>query len=477
MDKGGAFSKSEDLDELKTMHDLARDYQAKGKIQHAEKLYREVLEKREAIQGKFHPDTLSTMENLARLLTGPGEDYREGQRLYDEVEKRREEILDQDILGTLTAKYKLANGYKDEKDYIEAEALYKEVLEKQESILGKDHPDTLRTMHTVAMVYDNLGRYREAEELYKKVRIRKKEEVTFTLERRDSLKFAVQIEKENKEKRQSYGRGQIERKNSSESKHSDILTAMHTSAKTYVAQGKYIEAEELYKEVLERREKILEPGHPDILNTTYDLAGVYHAQEKYIEAEELYRELLEKQKAVLGKEHPDTLKTRNNLANHYKDKQEYLEAEQHYKELLKKQEAILRKGHPHILKTINNLGWIYRRQGKYEEAENLQKDHPDTLKTMSSYPDLTKLKKNIKKDRRRGIGVVMGLVIGALVGIMIEILVRIVIGVSIGASIVEQMNPEEGGEPGYVLYGICMVVSGCAVLGMLIGRMIAELGD
>ena len=48
-----------------------------------------------------------------------------------------------------------------------------------------------------------------------------------------------------------------------------------------------------------------------------NLAGLYQAQGRYGEAEPLYRRALEASERVLGKEHPDTLTSVNNLAALY----------------------------------------------------------------------------------------------------------------------------------------------------------------
>jgi hypothetical protein len=48
--------------------------------------------------------------------------------------------------------------------------------------------------------------------------------------------------------------------------------------------------------------------------TANNLAGALTAQGKYDEAETMYRETLAARQRVLGSEHPETLMTANNLA-------------------------------------------------------------------------------------------------------------------------------------------------------------------
>ena len=57
-----------------------------------------------------------------------------------------------------------------------------------------------------------------------------------------------------------------------------------------------------------------------------NLATTYKSQGKYDEAEVLYKQCLDKSKVVLGEDHPETLITMNNLAALYKSQGRYDEA-------------------------------------------------------------------------------------------------------------------------------------------------------
>ena len=73
----------------------------------AEPLYRETLQLREKVLDKEHPNTLTSMNNLAALFDSQG-------------------------------KYDLA------------EPLYRETLQLREKVLGKEHPDTLTSINNLA---------------------------------------------------------------------------------------------------------------------------------------------------------------------------------------------------------------------------------------------------------------------------------------------------------------------------------------
>ena len=82
----------------------------------------------------------------------------------------------------------------------------------------------------------------------------------------------------------------------------------------FQAQGRYSEAEVIYKQCLDKKKLALGENDPSTLNTMNNLAMLYYKLQKYSEAEVLYKQCLDKQKAVLGENAADTLSTMQNLA-------------------------------------------------------------------------------------------------------------------------------------------------------------------
>ena len=79
-------------------------------------------------------------------------------------------------------------------------------------------------------------------------------------------------------------------------------------------QGRYGEAEPLYRRALEARERVLGPRASRHARQPQQPGVPLRGQGRYGEAEPLYRRALEARERVLGPEHPDTLATRGNLA-------------------------------------------------------------------------------------------------------------------------------------------------------------------
>ena len=81
------------------LFNVGESFHILGKYEEAENMHRQALELRETVLGKEHPDTLTSMNNLATVL-------------------RRE------------GKYK------------KSEQMHRQALELREKVLGKEHPDT-----------------------------------------------------------------------------------------------------------------------------------------------------------------------------------------------------------------------------------------------------------------------------------------------------------------------------------------------
>ena len=85
----------------------------------------------------------------------------------------------------------------------------------------------------------------------------------------------------------------------------DLTNNLDKQANLYYKQGRYAEAEPLYKSSLAIGEKILGQEHPDAALSLYNLAYFYHNQDRYAEAERLYKRSQAIGEKAFGTEHPD----------------------------------------------------------------------------------------------------------------------------------------------------------------------------
>jgi tetratricopeptide (TPR) repeat protein/tRNA A-37 threonylcarbamoyl transferase component Bud32 len=173
------------------------------------------------------------------------------------------------------------------------------------------------------------------------------------------------------------------------------LSAMTNLASVYRMQGRYEDAEALMLKALEAQRSALGVSHRSTLGTMNNLANVYWSQGRYADAEPLYREAVEVKRQSLGPEHPSTLLSYSNLASVCERVGRYAEAESIHLEVLSIRKRILGAEHPRTVNTMSSLATVYRGQGRLDEAEvlvqealvirqeHLGPDHPDTLRSLS----------------------------------------------------------------------------------------------
>ncbi len=303
-----------------------------GRYSEAKENLAEVMEMKIRTIGDEHPDTLTSVHNLATSLGNQGM-YIEAEVLIRRALAGRTKVLGKEHTDTLTSAHSLGCDLWRQGRYSEAEALDRRTLEVREKVLGKEHPDTLKSVTSLAFDLWAQGKYLEAEALNRGV-----------LEAREKV----------------LGKD-----------HPDTLTSASNLSWDLRLQGKFLEAEVLNRRALEEREKILGKEHPDTLASVGNLASDLRNLGKYSEAEALDRRVLEGREKILGKEHPHTLASVNNLASDLQNKGKYSEAEALDRRALEGREKILGKEHPDTLQIAANLAIDLRKQGKYSEAEVL----------------------------------------------------------------------------------------------------------
>jgi tetratricopeptide (TPR) repeat protein len=178
----------------------------------------------ERVLGLEHPDTLSSVNNLAALLRTQGK-YAEAEPLRQRALEAQERVLGSEHPYTLTSVNNLAILLEGQGKYGEAEPLFRRALEAQERVLGAEHPDTLTSVNNLAGLLDAQGKYQEAEPLYRRAS-----------EARERVLGA---------------------------EHPDALMSVNNLAGLLYSQGRYEEAEALLRRAADGMRKALGPGHPN----------------------------------------------------------------------------------------------------------------------------------------------------------------------------------------------------------------------
>ena len=138
-----------------------------GKYAEAEPLALQALEVSLEQNGPDHPQTATSLYNLAWLYYDQGK-YELAEPLYKRSLAIYEKVLGPDHPDTATSLGGLAYLYYTQGKYDLAEHLYKRALAIYEKVLGSDHASTASGLGGLALLYYDQGKYDLAEPLYKR---------------------------------------------------------------------------------------------------------------------------------------------------------------------------------------------------------------------------------------------------------------------------------------------------------------------
>jgi len=163
--KGQQALGKDDVETLRTSHELANLFWYQGQYAKAETLYVAVVDGLTKALGPEHRDTLRARFDLASAYYG--------QRRWEEAERATIAVIGAQtrVLGpthpdTMTSINNLQAVYFALQRYDDALPLAIRTVEGDRRNLGPDHPDTLISMHNLATVYEKLGRTADAERTY-----------------------------------------------------------------------------------------------------------------------------------------------------------------------------------------------------------------------------------------------------------------------------------------------------------------------
>jgi tetratricopeptide (TPR) repeat protein len=112
--------------------------------------------------GKEHPETLTSVNNLASVLQNQGK-YEEAEPTNRRALEVYEKALGKEHPFTLASVKNLAMVLQDQGKYEVAEPMYRRAVEGKEKALGKEHLFTLTNVSNLASVLQRQGKYEEAE--------------------------------------------------------------------------------------------------------------------------------------------------------------------------------------------------------------------------------------------------------------------------------------------------------------------------
>jgi tetratricopeptide (TPR) repeat protein len=250
--------------------DLLADYLSQDGF-YADALKWSILtsEFRKETLGSEHPDTLTSMSNLAASYRELGRS-KEAAQLDEQTLGIRKRVLGLEHPGTLISMNNLAASYRHLGMIKEAAHLYEETMELDNRIFGPEHPHIFYRQEGLARSLRMLGRVNEAIEWHEKV-----------LELRKRLLGP---------------------------NHPETLYSMDGLALSLHCSGQNNQAVQLHEETLKLRKSVLPPEHPDIFDSMEGLADTLCSLGQDQAGLQLYEETLSGRTRILGENHPDTLR-------------------------------------------------------------------------------------------------------------------------------------------------------------------------
>lgn len=305
------------LDDALRLTEEANQFHLHNNFSKAETRYVRVVKIYEKALGPTHPDTATSLNNLAELYLSTG-DYAKAEPLYVRALKIYEKALGPSDPHTATVLTNLGDLYRSTGAYAKAEPLLIRALEIREKAFGPTDPDTSLSLSSLAILYDFTGAKAKAESLY--VRVVKIDEKALgpndprtALSLNNLADFYLKAGAYAKAEPLLVQSLAIFEKAFGPSD-ARAGTALASLAKVYQRTGAYAKAEPLLVRALEIYEKVAGPSDRYTANRLGDLADLHLTTGAYAKAEPLYLRALEIREKALGHTHPDTATSLNNLA-------------------------------------------------------------------------------------------------------------------------------------------------------------------
>ena len=190
--------------------------------------------------------------------------------------------------------------------------------------------------------------------------------------------------------------------------HPNVAASLGNQARVYDTQGRYTEAETLFKRALAINEKTLGANHPKLAKGLDDMAEFFESQKRtaettalyrrslggireavlsldrlagalfagglsadFGEIEALYQRALDIEEKALGPDSPNGANRLSNFGLSYESLGKYARAKSFYKRALEIRERALGPNHLEVAKSLENLAGLYFAQGQTGKAQPL----------------------------------------------------------------------------------------------------------
>lgn len=328
--------------------------------------------------GEESEETLRVQSGLASSLQEIVSDFKQSRQITESVLAIRERVRGPEHPDTSTSLNNLAGTLGMLGDYAGARALYERALAIREHVLGPAHPATALSLGNLAYHLDTLGDYAGARPLYERaLAIREATigpehpETATTL---NNLACMLEMLNDSAGARQFHERALAIREASLGPDHPETGTSLNNLANLLHTLGDYAGARTLYERALAINEAALGPEHSETATTLNNLACHMDTMGDYASSRKMHERALTISEAFLGPVHPDTAICLGNLAGVLKKLGDYDDARPLYERALAIFEAALGSEHPYTLTAMQSFAVFLRDHGHSAQAEPLLRE-------------------------------------------------------------------------------------------------------
>jgi tetratricopeptide (TPR) repeat protein/MinD-like ATPase involved in chromosome partitioning or flagellar assembly len=165
--------------------------------------------------------------------------------------------------------------------------------------------------------------------------------------------------------------------------HPLLLSSMNNLANFLYETDELGEAEELYREVLNRLRQKAEGRESAVTAACISLANVLHAKGSLREAEELYREAIGLLRTISRPGDPVLIRTYSSFAGLLREEGNLGEAEENYREILRVMQQSARPDNAALGRAYRDLAEVLHEKGNLSEAEDSYRSALELLRQSS----------------------------------------------------------------------------------------------
>ena len=357
-------SGSKHPDTLSSLNNIAYIYNNLGYPHSASNLFKKVYLLRHKVSGATAKETLIALNNLACTYSDC-QKFKEALNLHKKIYNSRYLTLGDTHIDTIISLNNLAFAYTDIEDYTQALKLFKKEYTLTRKVLGKTHPYTLIASEGLAETFFSLGNYAQALKFFKNTYALSckvlGEEHTDTIIALNNLALTYGTLGNHKKELNLFKKGYILSCRVLGKNHPDTLISLSNLSSTYNNLGRYAKALKLSKKAYVLKYKILGKEHPSTLLALGNLAFTYEKLGNYAKALDLHEKEYALSCKILKEEHPDTLLALNNLASTHFNLKNYNKALELFKKLYFIKVRLLGATHPEALEALKTINAIKRK--------------------------------------------------------------------------------------------------------------------